>query len=69
MLRGPLDFSIGKGYSYPQSLVVDILRETSEWVAEQLRKLPEPMRETCVLFARDGQPIATLGTLTDDGEQ
>ncbi len=67
-LRGPLDFSIGKGYSYPQSLVVDILRDTGEWVAEQLRKLPEPVRETCVLFARDGQPIATLGTLTNDGE-
>jgi hypothetical protein len=67
-LRGPLDFSIGKGYSYPQSLVVDILRETGEWVAEQLRKLPEPVRETCVLFGRDGQPIATLGMLTDDGE-
>jgi len=67
-LRGPFDFSIGKGYSYPQSLVVDILRDTGEWVAEQLRKLPEPVRETCVLFARDGQPIATLGTLTDDGE-
>ena len=67
-LRGPLDFSIGNGYSYPQSLVVDILRETGEWVAEQLRKLPEPVRETCVLFGRDGQPIATLGTLTADGE-
>jgi len=67
-LRGPFDFSIGKGYSYPQSLVVDILRDTGEWVAEQLRKLPEPVRETCVLFARDGQTIATLGTLTDDGE-
>ena len=29
-LRGPFDFSIGKGYSYPQSLVVDILRDTGE---------------------------------------
>lgn len=67
-LRGPFDFSIGKGYPYPQSLAVDILREAGAWIVEQFRKLPEPVRETCVLFGRDGQPIATLGMLTDDGE-
>lgn len=67
-LRGPLDFSIGKGYPYPQSLAADILREAGAWIVEQIRKLPEPVRETCVLYGRDGQPIATLGTLTNDGE-
>jgi len=67
-LRGPLDFSMGKGYPYPQSLVVDILHETGQWIAEQLRKLPEPMQQTCVLYGRSGQPIATLGTLTVDGQ-
>jgi len=67
-LRGPFDFSIGKGYPYPQSLAADILREAGAWIVEQFRKLPEPVRETCVLYGRDGQPIATLGTLTDDGE-
>ena len=67
-LRGPLDFSMGEGYPYPQSLVVDILREAGEWIAEQRRKLPEPLQRTCVLYGRDGQPIATLGRLTEDGE-
>lgn len=67
-LRGPLDFSLGEGYPYPQSLVVDILREAWQWIAEQARKLPESMQQTCMLYGRDGQPIAPLGTLTTDGE-
>lgn len=67
-LRGPLDIAIGKGYPYPQSLVVDILREAGEWIVEQIRRLPKPVRETCVLYGRDGKPIVTLGTLTVDGE-
>ncbi|WP_158257513.1 hypothetical protein, partial [Haliangium sp. UPWRP_2] len=67
-VRGPLDFSIGEGYPYPQSLVVDIIREAGEWIAEQHRKLPEPLKQTCMLYRRDGQPIATLGHLADDGE-
>lgn len=68
-LRGPLDFSIGEGYPYPHSLVVDILREAAEWIAEQTRKLPEPLQQTCILYGRDGQPIASMGRLTDNGEQ
>lgn len=67
-LRGPLDFSIGEGYPYPHSLVVDILREAGEWIAEQRRKLPAPLQQTCVLYGRDGQPIAMMGHLADDGE-
>lgn len=67
-LRGPLDFSIGEGYPYPQSLVVDILREAAEWIAKQARKLPEPLQQTCLLYGRDGQPIAAMGHLTTDGE-
>lgn len=66
-LRGPLDFSMGEGYPYPQSLIVDILRETAEWIAEQRRKLPEPLQQTCVLYGRDGQPIAAMGHLSEDG--
>lgn len=68
-LRGPLDFSMGEGYPYPRSLIVDILREAGEWIAEQRRKLPEPLQQTCVLYGADGQPIATMGHLTKDGEE
>ena len=67
-VRGPLDFSLGEGYPYPQSLVVDILRAAGHWIAEQSRKLPEDLQQTCVLYGRDGQPIVTLGQLTKDGE-
>ena len=67
-LRGPLDFSMGEGYPYPQSLVVDIIREAIQWIAEQRRKLSEPLRQTCVLYGRNGQPIATMGHLTEDGD-
>ena len=67
-LRGPLDFSIGEGYPYPRSLIVDILREAGEWIAEQRRKLPEQLQQTCLLYGRDGQPIAAMGRLTEDGE-
>lgn len=67
-LRGPLDLSIGEGYPYPQSLVVDILREAEQWIADQARKLPESFQQTCLLYGRDGQLIAALGHLTDDGE-
>ncbi|MGC4047567.1 MAG: hypothetical protein QM758_27550 [Armatimonas sp.] len=67
-LRGPMDFSLGEGYPYPQSLAVDILREAGEWIAEQLRRLPEPVQQTCLLYGRDGQLITTLGRLTDDAE-
>lgn len=67
-LRGPLDFSMGEGYPYPQSLIVDILRETAEWIAEQRRKLPKPLQQTCVLYGRNGQPIAAMGHLSEDGE-
>ena len=66
MLRGPLDFSVGKGYPYPESLALEILRDAAEWIAERFRELPEPIRETCVLFGVDGKPIATLGTLSED---
>ena len=68
MLRGPLDFSVGKGYPYPESLALEILRDAAEWIAEKFRELPEPIRETCVLFGSDGKPIATLGTLSEDGK-
>lgn len=67
-VRGPLDFSLGEGYPYPQSLIVDILRETGEWIAEQRRKLSEPLQQTCMLYGRDGQPIAAMGHLSEDGE-
>ena len=68
MLRGPLDFSVGKGYPYPESLALEILRDAAEWIAERFRELPAPIRETCVLFGSDGKPIATLGTLSEDGK-
>ena len=68
MLRGPLDFSVGKGYPYPESLAIEILRDAAEWIAEKFHELPEPIRETCVLFGSDGNPIATLGTLSEDGK-
>lgn len=67
-LRGPLDFSLGEGYPYPRSLVVDLLREVSDWIAEQRRKLPTPLQQTCFLYGRDEQPVAALGQLTADGE-
>lgn len=68
-LRGPLDFSMGEGYPYPRSLIVDILREAGEWIAEQRRKLPEPLQQMCMLYGADGQPIATMGHLSKDSEE
>jgi hypothetical protein len=61
------DIAWGKGYPYPQSLVVDILREVGEYIAEQVRKLPKEDHETCILYDRAGAPIATLGRRTPDG--
>ncbi|MFO0579732.1 MAG: hypothetical protein U1A78_37640 [Polyangia bacterium] len=61
------DIAWGKGYPYPQSLVVDILREVGEYIAEQVRKMPADAHETCILYDRAGQPLATLGRRTADG--
>ena len=61
------DIAWGKGYPYPQSLVVDMLREVGDFIAEQIRKLPQDDHETCILYNRAGEPIATLGKRTPDG--
>lgn len=60
------DIAWGKGYPYPQSLVVDAIREFSEWVREQVASIDPIFNEGCLMLDDDHSSMNLLGRVTPD---